>query len=120
MPTVMPAASRPKVAPGKAVNPKAGSTYGSANSSTTSPARRSGRPIKYVKAWAALKFDLNNGRPSSILLTVLVAEAAKSLGNSGLSADDETLRGILEIIVERLEDDAEVPIPSTPRKTWRA
>ena len=69
------------------------------------------RQIKYVKAWAALKFDLNNGRPSSILLTVLVAEAAKSLGNSGLSADDETLRDVLGKIVERLEADAEVPNP---------
>jgi hypothetical protein len=69
------------------------------------------RQIKYVKAWAALKFDLNNGRPSSILLSVLVAEAAKALGSSRLGADDETLRDILEKIVERLEGDTEVPNP---------
>ena len=69
------------------------------------------RQVKYVKAWAALKFDLNNGRPSSILLTVLVADAAKALGNSDLGADDETLRDILEKIVDRLEDDTEVPNP---------
>lgn len=69
------------------------------------------RQVKYVKAWAALKFDLNDGRPSSILLTVLVADAAKELGTSGLGADDEALRGILEKIVERLETDTEVPNP---------
>jgi hypothetical protein len=69
------------------------------------------RHVKYMKAWAALKFDLNKGRPSSILLTVLVAEAAEALGNSGLGADDEALRDILKKIVARLENDAEVPNP---------
>jgi hypothetical protein len=69
------------------------------------------RHIKYVKAWAAVKFDLNNGRPSSILLTVLVAEAAKALGSSRLGADDDTLRDILEKIVKRLKGDTKVPNP---------
>jgi len=64
-----------------------------------------------VKAWVALKFDLDDGRASSILLTVLVADAAKALGNSGIGADDETLRDILEKIIERLEDDTEVLNP---------
>jgi hypothetical protein len=69
------------------------------------------RQVKYVKAWAAMKLPLNSGRPSSIMLTVLVAEAAKALGNSGLGADDDTLREILEKIVARLEADTEVPNP---------
>jgi hypothetical protein len=69
------------------------------------------RQVKYLKAWAALKFALNNGRPSSILLAVLVADAAKALGISGLGADDDTLRDILLKIAQRLENDAEVPNP---------
>jgi hypothetical protein len=69
------------------------------------------RQVKYAKAWAALKFALNDGRPSSILITVLVAEAAEVLGNAGLGADDDTLRDILEEIVKRLEEDTEVPNP---------
>jgi hypothetical protein len=69
------------------------------------------RQVKYMKARAAIKFSLNDGRPSSILLTVLVAEAAQALGNSSLSADDDTLCYILEKIVERLEDDAKVLNP---------
>jgi hypothetical protein len=73
------------------------------------------RQVKYMKAWAALKFGLNDGRPSSILLTVLVADAAGALGSSNLAADDDTLCGILEHIVERLEEDAEVfnPVDSS-------
>jgi hypothetical protein len=69
------------------------------------------RHVKYVKAWAALKFDLNNGRPSSILLTVLVADAVAALGTSSIGADDDTLRDILEKIIERLVADTEVPNP---------
>jgi hypothetical protein len=34
------------------------------------------RQVKYVKAWAALKFQEGADRPSSILLTVIVADAA--------------------------------------------
>jgi hypothetical protein len=69
------------------------------------------RHVKYVKAWAALKFDDDGTRPSSILLTVLVAEGAKALGPSGLNADDDTLRDILEKIVSRLKADRKVPNP---------
>ena len=69
------------------------------------------RHVKYVKAWAALKFKLDDGRPPSILLTVLVADAAKALDTSGIGADDEALRNILEKIVVRLEGDTEVPNP---------
>jgi cyclic GMP-AMP synthase DncV-like protein/adenylyl/guanylyl cyclase-like protein with sensor domain len=69
------------------------------------------RQIKYTKTWAALKFREDNGRPSSTLLTVLVAEAAKALGTSISGADDDTLREILEKIVDRLEADREVSNP---------
>ena len=69
------------------------------------------RQIKYTKTWAALKFRENSGRPSSTLLTVLVADAAKAVGTSISGADDDTLREILEKIVERLEADREVSNP---------
>lgn len=69
------------------------------------------RQIRYLKAWAALKFA-ETDRPSSILLTVLIAEAARDLGS--LPADDEALRDLVEHITERLEDDWEVPNPVDP------
>ncbi len=69
------------------------------------------RQVKYLKAWAALKFGLNDGRPSSILLMVLAADAATAIGSVNLGADDDTLCTILEKIFERLNDDAEVHNP---------
>ncbi len=69
------------------------------------------RHVKYLKAWAALKFAVDEGRPSSILLTVLVADAATAIGASNIGADDDALRAVLEKIVNRLEDDTEVPNP---------
>jgi hypothetical protein len=69
------------------------------------------RQIRYLKSWAALKFP-EAGRPSSILLTVLIAEAALELGT--LPADDEALRDLVEHIAGRLETDWEVPNPVDP------
>jgi hypothetical protein len=69
------------------------------------------RHVKYVKSWAVLKFALDDGRPTSILLTVLVADAAKALVESNIGVDDDTLLDILRKIVERLENDTEVPNP---------
>jgi len=67
------------------------------------------RHVKYLKAWAALRFPDEQGRPSSILLTVLVAEAAVAVGQLG--PDDEALRDLLEAIVARLDEDISVPNP---------
>lgn len=69
------------------------------------------RQIRYLKAWAALKFP-ESDRPSSILLTVLIAEAARELGQ--LPADDEALRNLVEHITERLEDNWHVLNPVDP------
>lgn len=69
------------------------------------------RQIRYLKAWVALKFA-EADRPSSILLTVLIAEAARDLGQ--LLADDEAMRDLVEHITERLEDDWQVPNPVDP------
>jgi len=67
------------------------------------------RQIRYLKAWAALKFPDTADRPSSILLTVLAAEAA--LEHGSLPTDDEAIREIVEIVIGRLKWDREVPNP---------
>lgn len=69
------------------------------------------RFIKYIKAWAALKFRSTQGRPSSILLTVLIVDAINNLGINNISSDDDGVRDIVEQIIDRLEEDAEVENP---------
>ena len=69
------------------------------------------RQVRYMKVWAALKFQDIKKRPSSILLTVLVAEAAESLGSENIGADDETLRDIIDSIIDRLNNDQVVLTP---------
>jgi hypothetical protein len=69
------------------------------------------RQIRYLKAWAALKFKDGKGRPSSIMLTVLVAEVADGLGVAALEYDDEAFSAILDALVERLKKSGTVPNP---------
>jgi Adenylyl/Guanylyl and SMODS C-terminal sensor domain len=69
------------------------------------------RQVRYLKAWARLKFTTDDRRPSSILLTVLVADAAKAAGAKELGMDDDNLGIILDEIVRRLENDVEVLNP---------
>ena len=69
------------------------------------------RQIRYFKTWAALKFKWDEGRPSSIMLTVLVAEAAAAIGATNLGADDETLLHLIDAIISRLNKSAEVCNP---------
>ena len=69
------------------------------------------RQVRYLKVWAALKFAEIKKRPSSILLTVLVAEAANSIGASNIGSDDETLRDIVDAIIDRLNNDRSVLNP---------
>jgi hypothetical protein len=47
------------------------------------------RQIRYVKCWAGLKFSESNKRPSSTLLTVLVAEAFEQSIDEHFHADDD-------------------------------
>ena len=48
------------------------------------------RFISYIKAWAALNLDgAETDQPSSVLLTVLVADACLELDDDVLSPDDE-------------------------------
>jgi hypothetical protein len=68
------------------------------------------RQIKYLKAWAALKWKTDAGRPSSVLLTVLVAEAAKKVSLS--QPDDDLLTAILNEIQSRVDTN---PVISNPK-----
>lgn len=68
------------------------------------------RQIRYMKAWAGLQWKVDEGRPSSVLLTVLVSDAAKNV--SLLQPDDELLADILNQITIRLSSSAFVPNPA--------
>ena len=67
------------------------------------------RQIRYVKIWAQLKFS-DERRPSSTLLTVLVAEALE--GRANLPPDDELLGEVLDQIASRLAGSASVLNPA--------
>lgn len=69
------------------------------------------RLLRYLKAWAALKFRDVGGRPSSILLTVLVAEASHQILGELPSKDDAALAAVLREISARLSDVRDVPNP---------
>ena len=72
---------------------------------------RARRLVRYLKMWAALKFE-PVARPSSILLTVLVADALTDLNAAELSGDDEFLEAILEKILTRLQQSSIVKNPA--------
>jgi hypothetical protein len=59
------------------------------------------RQIRYLKCWAALKWRIDEGRPSSVLLTVLAAEAFAALPEEQIGSDDETLLNLLRQIANR-------------------
>lgn len=61
------------------------------------------RAIRYMKAWAGLKFPEESRRPASLLLTVLVAEAFDNLSDEDISSDDDALRAVVDQILSRLE-----------------
>jgi hypothetical protein len=69
------------------------------------------RLIRYLKAWAILNIKEGEGRPSAILLTVLVSESYKRLSSSETASEDEALAGILKLILDRLKDDQKVCNP---------
>ena len=69
------------------------------------------RIVRYLKAWAALKFRDIKGRPSSLLLTVLIAEAAQQLLEELPSQDDDALAMVLLKISLNLGDAQDVQNP---------
>lgn len=72
------------------------------------------RLIRYLKGWAAVAFeDAPKARPSSILLTVTVAEAFSNMWRARLLevADDDALIAVIGILYERFANDSKVPNP---------
>lgn len=74
------------------------------------PRKKLRRMIGYLKMWAALRIK-EAERPSSILLTVLAAEAFDSLDLDVVLDDDDILEETAALIADRLEDDPTVPNP---------
>jgi hypothetical protein len=70
------------------------------------------RHIRYTKCWAGLKWTIGNGRPSSVLLTVLVADACVELGDDAIGPDDDTLLAILQQISTRIQCSSVVENPA--------
>lgn len=68
------------------------------------------RLIRYLKMWAALRIE-EAERPSSILLTVLAANAFDSLDLDAVVDDDDILEQVATLIADRLDDDPTVPNP---------
>lgn len=78
---------------------------------------RARRIVRYLKMWAALKFNPKvESRPSSILLTVLVAYSYEDVDLSSLSGDDELLEAVVSNMVEILRADEKVENPVNPQE----
>lgn len=73
------------------------------------------RMIRYLKMWSALRIK-EAERPSSILLTVLAAEAFDSLDLDAVVDDDDILEEAATLIADRLEYDPTVPNPVNPNE----
>ncbi len=69
------------------------------------------RHIRYLKCWACLNWKIGAGRPSSVFLTVLVADACAEIGANGLGSDDDALLVILRKICARLASATKVANP---------
>lgn len=69
------------------------------------------RLIRYLKAWASLNLKEGEGKPSAILLTILVAESYAILSEAERSSDDEALAGIIRLILARLKRNPRVCNP---------
>jgi Adenylyl/Guanylyl and SMODS C-terminal sensor domain/Second Messenger Oligonucleotide or Dinucleotide Synthetase domain len=70
------------------------------------------RQIRYLKSWAALKWRIDEGRPSSVLLTVLAAEAFAALHEDQIGTDDNTLLNLLRQISNRIAPGRRVSNPA--------
>ncbi len=72
------------------------------------------RQIKYLKSWSSLRWGVAAGRPSSILLTVLAAEAVARLKDDDIAADDDALLATVEEIARRVRKGSFVRNPVNP------
>ena len=74
---------------------------------------RARRMVRYLKMWAALRFDPKTETPpSSILLTVLVADAYHGSHLSDVSGDDELFSTLVKRIATRLDQSSDKAIPN--------
>lgn len=69
------------------------------------------RQLCYFKMWVALKIHENESRPSSIMLTVLVAEEFVKLDRSDLSDDDDVIEQLIVAVADRLDEETVVKNP---------
>jgi hypothetical protein len=77
------------------------------------------RLVRYLKAWVTIVFEnAPEARPSSILLTVLVSDAYKSVRSQcwGLPADDDALIIVVKKMFARLCDKSFVACPIDKRE----
>ena len=69
------------------------------------------RIVRYLKAWAALRFSADSeARPTSILLTVLATDACSEVAIDG-QADDDVLAAVVDHICTRLDSSPTVVNP---------
>lgn len=78
------------------------------------PRSRVRRLVRYMKAWAALKFRGDQDRPPSVLLTVLVAQAVSSLDEGLPGSEDEALEVVLRKVYEIVAAAQDVHNPVDP------
>jgi hypothetical protein len=69
------------------------------------------RLIRYMKAWAALKFANDQDRPSSVLLTVLAATAVSDRNGNLPDSEDEALQVVLRDIRSLIDGGQEILNP---------
>jgi hypothetical protein len=74
------------------------------------------RLIRYIKAWSALTFENEAKRPSSMVLTVLIAEAAKQMPDLQSGADDTLLRNAVDRVRSRLSATGFIANPVNGRE----
>jgi Adenylyl/Guanylyl and SMODS C-terminal sensor domain len=72
------------------------------------------RQVRYLKCWAALKWQIGKGRPTSVLLTVLTAQALALLNDDQIGGDDDTLLAVLRQIARRVRRGAKIRNPLNP------
>jgi hypothetical protein len=72
------------------------------------------RQVKYVKCWAALRWKIDDARPSSVLLTVLVANAYARVSSEEAASEDDALAGVLREIDARVKRGSMVRNPVNP------
>ena len=75
------------------------------------PRSRVRRLVRYMKAWAALKFRGDQDRPTSVLITVLVAQAVSDLDEDLPGSEDEALDVVLRKVHETVSAAQDVRNP---------